>query len=143
MAEILLDFTIKVPIEKVFEAVTTGNGLDKWWTETSSGDPVVGATFELYFGPEYNWTAEVSKYNMNRQFELRMVISDADWTGTRIGFTFIDNNPNTEVQFYHRGWKEANKHFKISTFCWAMYLRCLKRYLEFGEEVKYELRLEV
>lgn len=48
-----------------------------------------------------------------------------------------------EVLFYHTGWKEANAHYRISAFCWAMYLRLLKRYVESGERVRYEERLDV
>ena len=36
-----------------------------------------------------------------------------------------------------------NDHYKISSYCWAMYLRILKRYVESGEEVPYENRLNV
>jgi hypothetical protein len=31
----------------------------------------------------------------------------------------------------------------VSCFCWAMYLRILRRHLEYGEEVEYERRLDV
>jgi len=54
-----------------------------------------------------------------------------------------DKENLTEVSFYHVGWKENNEHYKISCYCWAMYLRILKRYIEFGEEVAYEKRLSV
>jgi hypothetical protein len=49
----------------------------------------------------------------------------------------------TQVRFAHTGWPEANEHYRISCYCWAMYLRVLKRHLEFGERVPYEKRLEV
>lgn len=47
------------------------------------------------------------------------------------------------MQFWHRGWLEANVHYRTSSFCWAMYLRLLKRWVEAGEVVPYERRLEV
>ena len=47
------------------------------------------------------------------------------------------------MQFKHLGWREPNEHYRVSTFCWAMHLRVLKRHLEVGAEVEYERRLEV
>ncbi len=49
----------------------------------------------------------------------------------------------TQVRFSHSGWADANDHYHTSCFCWAMYLRILKRYVEHGELVPYEKRLEV
>ena len=69
--------------------------------------------------------------------------SDKDWEGSKVGFRLTANNKTTDVQFYHTGWNEDNEHLRISNFCWAMYLRILKRYLEFGEFVPYSNRLQV
>ncbi len=49
----------------------------------------------------------------------------------------------TQVRFEHTGWPVANDHYRISNYCWAMYLRLLKRYVEAGEVVPYEKRLSV
>ena len=49
----------------------------------------------------------------------------------------------TKVRFYHRGWPEANSHYRISCHCWALYLRILRRHIEHGESVPYEKRLDV
>ena len=43
----------------------------------------------------------------------------------------------------HLGWPEANAHYRTSCHCWALYLRVLRRYLENGESVPYEVRLDV
>ena len=36
-----------------------------------------------------------------------------------------------------------SEHYRISSYCWAIYLRVLRRYLEHGERVAYEQRLDV
>jgi len=41
------------------------------------------------------------------------------------------------------GWPAVNEHYRISSYCWAMYLRILQRYLEHNESVPYESRLTV
>lgn len=72
-----------------------------------------------------------------------MLRADADWTGTRVGFRLESRPPGTWVRFWHTGWQDANEHYRISCHCWAMYLRILRRYLDHGESVPYERRLEV
>ena len=44
------------------------------------------------------------------------------------------------VYFAHSGWKNANDHMYITNYCWALYLRLLKRYVERGEIVPYPER---
>ena len=143
MADIFQIFTIKASRAKVFEGITNSKGLDNWWTKSSEVKPGVGEIYALGFGPQYNWKAVVTKFDEDKEFELRMTEADADWVGTKIGFSLSGKESNTLVNFYHTGWPENNEHFKISTYCWAMYLRILKRYIEFGEEVPYEKRLSV
>jgi uncharacterized protein YndB with AHSA1/START domain len=144
MPDIFHQFPINAPVEKVFEAISTPNGLDKWWTKASKGKPQVGEMYELFFSPEYTWAAVISKCILNKEFEFTMQASDDDWKHTKVGFTLINKNDGiTEAEFYHTGWPHSNEHYKISSYCWAMYLRILKRYLEFGETVSYEERLDV
>jgi hypothetical protein len=65
-----------------------------------------------------------------------------DWLDTRVGFELEEEDGVTTVAFYHAGWNEASEHFRVTAFCWAMYLRILRRGLAFGEIVAYEDRLD-
>ena len=143
MPDVLLDLPIKTPIDRVFQAVSTAHGLDCWWTKRSSGTPAEGEEYELWFGPEYDWRAAVSRCVPDAEFELRMVRADADWLNTRVGFRLEPRDGGAWLRFHHTGWPSANEHYRISCNCWAMYLRILRRYLEYGEMVPYENRLEV
>ena len=102
-----------------------------------------GAEYELWFGPEYDWRAKVTRCVADAAFELQMTRADADWLGTRVGFRLATKDASTWVQFYHTGWPKLNEHYRISCHCWAVYLRILRRYLERGEIVPYEDRLDV
>ena len=143
MPDILQDLPINAPVERVFDAVTSPAGLDQWWTKTSSGRPVEGTEYSLGFGPGYDWRARVTRAVPNRAFELTITVADADWTGSRVGFRLEARDGRTWMQFHHIGWNESNDHFRISSHCWAMYLRVLRRWLEHGETVPYEERLDV
>jgi hypothetical protein len=101
-----------------------------------------GSEFQLWFGPAYDWRATVTRCVAPRAFELRITAADADWLGTRVGFHLDDRKDQTQVRFHHAGWPSANEHWRISSYCWAMYLRILRRFLEHGEVVPYEARLK-
>ena len=143
MTDILQDFPVGVAPARVYDAISTPALLDEWWTIRSSGRPVVGGTYELDFGPGYLWKAEVTRAEPGVAFELRLTDADADWQGSTVGFDLAPHGDGTMVQFHHRGWPSANEHFRISTHCWAMYLRILRRHLEHGESVPYDERLSV
>jgi hypothetical protein len=72
-----------------------------------------------------------------------MTKADADWTGSRVGVRLESHGDVTRVQFRHVGWPENNAHYRTSCHCWALYLRVLRRYLEHGETVPYDVRLDV
>ena len=143
MADITHHFPIKAPPWKVFQAVSTPAGLDAWWTKRSAGMPVEGAEYELWFGPEYDWRAVVSRCVPDAEFEFRITGAQEDWLETRVRFLLDDEDGVTQVRFQHAGWPEANEHYSVSCYCWAMYLRLLKRYVEQGEVTPYEDRLDV
>jgi hypothetical protein len=71
-----------------------------------------------------------------------MSAADSDWVGTRVGFRLTPRGDVTWLRFHPLGWKMPNEHYRISCHCWAMYLRVLRRYLEHGETVPYQSRLD-
>ena len=142
MPDIFHDFTIAAKRGAVFEAITTPRGLDEWWTKTSFGEPRSGAIYELGFGPGFDWRARVTNIAPNETFEIQMIEADEDWTDTRVRFDLAAGSGVTPVRFRHVGWPSNNDHYRVSCDCWAGYLRILRRYLEHGEHVPYEKRLE-
>ncbi|MCC6908072.1 MAG: SRPBCC domain-containing protein [Phycisphaerales bacterium] len=136
------DFPISAPAKDVFEAISTPGGLDAWWTRRCAGEVREGSEYVLDFGPGYVWRAIVSACEVGRMFELSMVHADDDWIGSRVCFELSPIEGGTQVRFSHTGWPELNDHFRTSSFCWAMYLRLMKRYVEQGEIVPYERRLD-
>ena len=144
MADIISDVFINACPSDVFRAVSTPSGLDTWWTKTSSGTPEPGKKFELGFGPGYDWHARVTACRPESAFELEVFDSHPDWDGTRVGFRLeLREGGRTQLSFYHAGWPEANEHWRVSCYCWPIYLRLLRRNLEHGELVPYESRLDV
>jgi uncharacterized protein YndB with AHSA1/START domain len=145
MPDIHHDLYIAAPRAAVFAAMTSPAGLDSWWTLASSGDPRAGADYEFDFGPGYRWRATVANCEAGRALSWDFVDADDDWTGTRVAFRLedaADGAGGTMLRFAHTGWRVAHDHFRRSSFCWALYLRLLRRYLEHGEVVGYARRGE-
>lgn len=142
MADIFHDFPVKAPLNRVFELVSTPQGLDCWWTHRSEGKPVEGAEYTLGFGPRYHWRARVTRCVPAIEIEFEILCDDTDWNHTRVGLQLESRGETTWVRFTHTGWPGANGHYRISCHCWALYLRILRRYLEHGESVPYESRLD-
>lgn len=127
-------------LEKVFEAVTEPEHLVNWWPLKCSGRPEMGAEYNFYFTPEYDWLGRVIEYSQNRSFHIKMTKSDADWDPTSFGFDLEAIDENVQLNFWHVGWPECNADFKRSSFCWAMLLNGLKNYLEKEVIVPFEER---
>ncbi|HYB66402.1 MAG TPA: SRPBCC domain-containing protein [Steroidobacteraceae bacterium] len=143
MADIIQEFTVRTGLPRVFHAMATPQGLTHWWTQSSSGKPEEGAEYQLHFGPDYAWRARVTRYEPDVAFELEMTEAHPDWMNTRVGCVLKpEGRESTRVRFYHTGWPGENQHWRVSCYCWAMYLRIMRRYLEHGESVSYERRLD-
>lgn len=144
MPDIIHEFSVKAPEQSVFEMFATPAGLDKWWTKTSSGEAKLGAVYRLDFGPGYEWKAKVTECAAGLAFELQMTDAHEDWMGSKVGCKLSkEGQAGTSVLFHHKVWPQANEHWRVSNFCWAMYLRILRRSLEYGDVVPYEKRLDV
>lgn len=142
MHDILLDLVIHASPSRVFRAFAEPEGLDAWWTLSSSGRPEVGEEYRFFFGPEYDWKGRVRRLRPDHLIEWEITKADRDWTGTIVGAELENLGSATRLRFRHTGWAEVNDHFRQSSYCWALYLRILRRWIEDGIEVPYADRYD-
>ena len=140
MPAIYHNFKIAGKLGKVFKAISRPKEIQHWWPIHSKGKAGYGETYLFDFGPEYNWKGRVTKFIKNQSIEWVITEADEDWTDTTLSFELEKQGDVIHVSFCHEGWRAINDHFKISNYCWAQYLRTLKRYVELGEIVSYEDR---
>lgn len=140
MYNIYHDVIIQAPAKQIFDAVSTAEGLANWWTLKSDGQAQIGAAYQFYFAPEYDWRAKVTALISPRFIEYTLVHADADWTGTVLGFMINSEEDSCTLSFSHEGWATNNAHFRRTSYCWAQYLRCLKDFIEQGEVLPYPER---
>jgi hypothetical protein len=119
-------------------------GLDRRWTKSATGEAKENAEYALSFAPGYDWREQshAAFPVQHLSFTLRKRIPTG-WTHAWAVIWSRRVRTVTQVRFYHKGWPADNEHWRVSCYCWAMYLRVLRRYLEHGEFVPYEKRLEV
>lgn len=143
MPDILIQLRINTPASRIFHSFSDPDGLSAWWTQHALANPKVGGIYDFFFGPDYEWKGEVTLLREDEAIEWRMIKASPDWVGTKVGVSLKSGADHTLVDFYHTGWKEASDHFRISSYCWAIYLRCLKANVEKGIVTHYEDRLMV
>lgn len=128
--------------ESIYNALTEPKELDKWWTVKSSGKCGLLEYYQFYFSDDYDWTAQISLLRPNEEVNYQMIEADKDWTGTILRFRLEECGKGALLIFEHSNWLEDNAHFRRTSYCWALYLRCLKNLLEKGLIISYEHRTD-
>ncbi|TPN83488.1 SRPBCC domain-containing protein [Aquimarina algicola] len=134
------DLLINTPIKEIYDAITEPKHLVNWWPLRCEGKPKEGEIYNFFFAPEYDWYGKVIKAEKEKSFHIKMIKSDADWDATSFGFELEQNDSNVLVNFWHVGWPECNAHYRRSSFCWAILLNGLKKYVEKGIIIPFEER---
>jgi len=130
MYKILHVFEIRTPASKVYNAISTIEGLSGWWTKDTTGDPAVGGEIRFGFG-EYCNIMKVSELLDNKFVKWEVLSSTFpsgnEWKETIITFTLEENEKGvTEVTFEHSNWREATEFFGVCNFHWGVSLVSLK-----------------
>jgi uncharacterized protein YndB with AHSA1/START domain len=127
MPDILHRVGIDAEPMRVFEALTTIEGIRDWWSSGAEGDASEGAAFEF------------------RRNRLEVIHADPslvrwrysgpaqDWVGTEIVFRLEWKDGQTYVLFSHEGWREPVEFMHHCSTKWAVFLLSLKDLVERGE----------
>lgn len=123
--------TIKAPAERIFQAISTPEGLCSWWTTEAAGQPILGAEYQFFFTKDSDWRAKVVEITPPLQISWQMTQADADWTPTQLHFQLTEGEDGmTTLRFAHTSWEKINDHFRRTSFCWAIYLEALRKVVE-------------
>jgi uncharacterized protein YndB with AHSA1/START domain len=117
--------------EKVYDAVTTIDGLAGWWAENTSGSVEVGGVIEFRFAPG-GFDMRVLELDPGSHVVWEVVDGPAEWVGTTIEWDFRQDGEYTIVMFAHRGWREPVEFMHHCSTKWAIFLMSLKSLLETG-----------
>ncbi len=126
-------FHINAPVEKVYRAITTVEGLSNWWTTQTSGDANLNGTLQFRFGDFGGPDMKVKEMKPNASVTWECVGGPEDWIGTTLHFNLDENEGKTRVRFEHAGWKEANDFYASCSFSWGRYMESLRQYCQAGK----------
>lgn len=135
MATIYHQVGIKAPVEKIFNAIATPQGVSGWWTLTS-GKPTIDGELTFSFG-EHDIFAKVTAYENNKHIEWTVQGEEGEWLNTRICFDLDEKQDQIMVNFQHADWKEATEFLAHCSTKWAMFLLSLKKYVETGTGMSF------
>jgi uncharacterized protein YndB with AHSA1/START domain len=133
MADILHRVGVRnVAPEKVYDALTTIDGLAAWWTAETTGSGDTGGRLEFRFPPVGGFDMEVLETRPAERVTWRVVGGPDEWIGTTIDWKLQRDGDWTIVLFEHRGWKEPVEFMNHCSTKWATFLLSLKALVETG-----------
>jgi len=134
MPEILHLIKIRAAQDKVYQAVSTAEGIRDWWTRDAALDSKVGGAGEFgFYGHRMVIKVKVAELTPPKHVAWEPVSSTGGgFDGTTISFDLKSEDGVTSVLFAHRGFKASGENIASATTRWGFYLLSLKRYLETG-----------
>ena len=132
MADIMHSLKIQTSPDRLYQAITTAEGIRNWWTRDASLDPVAGGTGEFgFFGRRF--VVKVVIEELDPQARMKWRVTNSAWPGDIVEFDLMPEAKHTRLTFAHRGFAEADQRYASATTRWGYYLLSLKQYLETGK----------
>ena len=125
---------IIAPVERVYHALATTDGLSGWWTHDVTGLSEVGEKLEFYFGyPEPAAVMEVTELIPDRRVAWHCVQGPDEWVGTTLAYALSTEGVETALLFTHADWREPLEFMHHCSTKWAVFLLSLKSLVETGK----------
>ena len=118
--------------EKVYDALTTVDGLAGWWTTDTKGDAGPGGVVQFQFPPVGGFDMEVLEAKPGEKVTWRVADGPEEWMGTTIDWELRQDGDYTIVLFKHEGWREPVEFMHHCSTKWATFLLSLKELVETG-----------
>ena len=131
MPEIRHNVIIKTTPEKVYEAITTQEGLANWWAKQTIAKPEVGFVNLFTFGTFRN-EMKVIILNPNKKVEWKCINSIEEWIDTNISFDLEEKEGHTLLRFTQSGWRAVTDTFAGCNYDWGRFMTSLKLFCETG-----------
>lgn len=131
MQDIMHLIRIHAPAERVYEAITTADGIRQWWTRDAAIEPRIGAAGEFgFYGKRF--IVKLAVEELNPVTHVRWRVTNAVWPGSDIAFDLKGDGNETTLLFAHRGFPGADEAYAGASTRWGFYLLSLKRYVQTG-----------
>lgn len=136
MVDILHRIGATAAPDKVYDALTTLDGLAAWWTTdttTDTGhDAAPGGTIQFRFGDTGGFDMKVLDQRPKERVEWEVTDGPEEWIGTHVSFDLKQEGDYTIVLFKQAGWREPVDFMSHCSTKWATFLLSLKQLVETG-----------
>jgi uncharacterized protein YndB with AHSA1/START domain len=133
MVDILHRVGVRTPTpDAVYEALTTVEGLSRWWTDDTKGDASLGGALQFRFDAG-GFDMEVLETRPSERVTWRVTDGPQEWIGTTVDWRLQQDGEWTIVMFDHAGWKEPVPFMAHCSTKWATFLLSLKASVETGQ----------
>ena len=134
MPDIRHRVAMSAPLESVYGAVATKDGISAWWTRDGvRGEASEGSRLGFYFGqPEPAAVMEVTRLSPDGHVGWSCVEGAEEWIGTKLSFDLTQADGETVVLFTHADWRSPSEFMAHCSARWAYFLLSLKSYVESG-----------
>ncbi|MET8087658.1 SRPBCC domain-containing protein [Micromonospora sp. NPDC005237] len=132
MVDILHRVGVVAPLDDVYRAVATPEGLAAWWTTDTVGKSEVGGQLAFRFGDAGGFDMEVLELDPTGNVRWRVTDGPGEWVGTEIDWRLDQRGDYTIVLFSHEGWREPGEFMHHCGTKWATFLMSLKELVETG-----------
>jgi uncharacterized protein YndB with AHSA1/START domain len=142
MVDILHRIGVTSSPAEVYSALTTVDGLARWWTEDTEGDSTAGGVIRFRFAPG-GFDMKVLDTRPAELVLWEVVDGPEEWIGTQIRFELKQEDGFTIVLFRHEGWREPVEFMYHCSTKWATFLMSLKKLVETGtgEPAPHDVRI--
>lgn len=133
MVDIIHRVGIAAPISEVYQALTTDEGLSRWWTTDTTGAGDVGSIINFRFdghGPDFQ-VVELQHHAIVRWRHTGEM--PEPWMGTEVSFRLTSGKNQTYILFLHSNWQDSTEFMGHCSTKWSVFLLSLKDTLEKGE----------
>ncbi|QEC51912.1 activator of Hsp90 ATPase-like protein [Anseongella ginsenosidimutans] len=127
---------IESPVETIYKALTTAEGLAGWWTPDTTAKSG-GDILRFAFGPDYFKEMKVEELKPYNKVKWLCLKGYEEWIDTTITFELEPHRKGSTLFFHHDNWKAATHEFAGCSYDWALFLRSLKLLCETGQGLPY------
>jgi uncharacterized protein YndB with AHSA1/START domain len=145
---------IGAAVEKVYNALSSQQGLSEWWTPDTKATTEINSIARFPFGADYFKEMKVIELKPNELVKWDCISGASEWTGTTISFKLLfgdkeailnlhpemkgqieqqRNDKVTLLIFHHDDWRDYTLMFAECSYTWGQFLRSLKLFCETGK----------
>ncbi len=122
---------------RVYEALTTTEGVASWWWQDARGDARANGRIECYVDEKPMVVMRLSEQAPDRRVSWRCMKGPEEWLDTTVTFEIDRGGDETVVTLTHGGWRLPTDFMGQSSTKWAIYLVGLKQLLEGGSATPF------